>query len=50
MFLRFIDSTALLSIKWTMQKLTNIDRTHLVLQASATEKDWEMLICLLQQS
>ena len=36
---RFIDSTALLSIKWTVQTLNNVDRTHLVLLDSATKKN-----------
>ena len=30
MLLRFIDGIALLSIKWTLQKLNNVDQTHLV--------------------
>ena len=34
---RFIDGTALLSIKWTVQKLDNVDRTHLALLDSATK-------------
>ena len=38
MLLRFIDSTALLSIKWTLQTLNNVDWTHVVLQDSATKK------------
>ena len=29
MLQRFIDGTALLSIEWTVQKLDNVDRTHL---------------------
>ena len=36
--LRFIDSTALLIFKWTVQKLNNIDRTHQALQDCATKK------------
>ena len=36
--LRFMDSTALLSIKWTVQRLYNVDRTHQALQDSATKK------------
>ena len=39
LMLRFIDSTALLSSKWTVQKLNSIDRTHLVQQDSATKND-----------
>ena len=38
MLLRFIDSTALFSIKWTVQKLNDVDQTHLLaLQDSATK-------------
>ena len=38
MLLRFIDSTSLLSIKWTVQKLNKLDRTQLVLLDRATKK------------
>ena len=38
MLQRFIDGTALLSIEWTVQKLDNVDRTHLVLLSSTTKK------------
>ena len=31
-------TAALLSIKWTVQKLNNVDRTHLVQLDSATKK------------
>ena len=35
---RFIDDTALLSIEWTVQKLDNVDQTHLVLLSSTRKK------------
>ena len=37
MFLIFIDSTALFSIKWTVQEPNNIDWTHLALLDSTTK-------------
>ena len=44
---RFIDGTALLSIEWTVQKLDNVDRTHLVLLSSTTKNlyvDFQVLV------
>ena len=49
MLLRFIDRTALLSIKWTVQRLSNVDRTHLVVLGSTIkqeeEKEWAHKQC-----
>ena len=46
MILRFIDSTVL-NNKWTVQKLNNIDSTHLVVLQKIKEMHFDVIVSLL---